>query len=442
MQSIQQFQVEANSLLIYRDILAHSVSQAFLRLLAALCEPSRDQATVLSLYGEWFFAVVKEPSWSAWIEQQILTADNPLTQQLQHHDLEALPEALLAAAQHDLAVLQRWTIAGPQLVQSAVTASTGAHLPLPVELVTMGLGARESRTEKWGNLGLNFSEPVAWPEALSALAHHHRSQGVGLFAQYGALRWRGQALEGIEYPDPIHLKTLVGYPAQQSALRQNTEALLAGQPALNVLLYGSRGSGKSALIKALLPAYRDQGLRLIELSKAEMVHLPQVIESLRTSCLKFVIFVDDLSFEEDEESYKALKVVLEGSLTARPRNVVVYATSNRRHLVREFFGDRPRASEADEVHSWDTVQEKLSLSDRFGLTLTFEPANQDTYLEIVRSYAHQFGLEITDQELTYQALQWAVRHNVRSGRTARQFTDHLKARLALQADHPSPPAHS
>ncbi len=139
------------------------------------------------------------------------------------------------------------------------------------------------------------------------------------------------------------------------------------------------------------------------------------MEWLRDPGQKFIIFVDDLSFEEDNDAFKALKVVLEGSLTARAQNVVVYATSNRRHLVREFFADRPSPDAGDEVHSWDTVQEKLSLGDRFGLTLTFEPANQDIYLQIVRYLAEEAAIP--------QAKQWATRHNGRSGRTARQFID-------------------
>jgi hypothetical protein len=159
--------------------------------------------------------------------------------------------------------------------------------------------------------------------------------------------------------------------------------------------------------------------------------LPEIVEQLRDVPQKFIIFVDDLSFEEDDDAFKALKVVLEGSVTARPQNVVVYATSNRRHLIREFFADRPRPSEGDEVHAWDTVQEKLSFSDRFGLTLTFEPANQDTYLEIVYHLAELVGIALDPDELKYQALQWATRHNGRSGRTARQFIDFLRGELAI-----------
>ena len=198
------------------------------------------------------------------------------------------------------------------------------------------------------------------------------------------------------------------------------------------------------VVKGLLQKFSDspdgdsfasRGLRLIEVAKSDLKDLPVIVEQLRAVPQKFIIFVDDLSFEDDDDAFKALKVVLEGSITARSQNVVVYATSNRRHLVREFFGDRPRPSEGDEVHAWDTVQEKLSFSDRFGLTLTFEPANQDTYLKIVQHLAVQSGIPLTQEEVEYRALQWATRHNGRSGRTARQFIDFLKADLALLVHH-------
>jgi hypothetical protein len=177
-------------------------------------------------------------------------------------------------------------------------------------------------------------------------------------------------------------------------------------------------------------------LRLVEVSKADLTDLPLIVDRLRVAPQKFIIFVDDLSFEEDDDAFKALKVVLEGNVIARPQNVVVYATSNRRHLVREYFGDRPRPRDADEVHSWDSVQEKLSFSDRFGLTLTFEPANQDTYLAIVHHLAAQSGITLDTADLEYRALQWATRHNGRSGRTARQFVDFLQAELKQPGRNP------
>ncbi|WP_338038291.1 ATP-binding protein [Neosynechococcus sphagnicola] len=236
---------------------------------------------------------------------------------------------------------------------------------------------------------------------------------------------------GIAHADGSSLDELVGYEAQQQALLKNTEFLLAGYPALHVLLYGSRGSGKSSLIKGLLNHYRDRPLRLIEVAKSDLQDLSAIANRVRDLPQKFILFVDDLSFEADEAAYKALKVVLEGSLTARPQNLVVYATSNRRHLIREFLGDRPRPQEGEEVHAWDTVQEKLSLSDRFGLTLTFIPADQTTYLRMVQHLAAQAEIPLSSPELTDRALQWATRHNGRSGRTARQFIDFLRADLAI-----------
>ncbi len=433
---IQRLHTWAGSLLIYRDILTCEAGQSCLKLLRLLSQADADQSEVLSAYGEWFYAIAPFPSWQAWIEQQITTADNFFTQSLQQRSLSKMASSLTAAAHRDLKVLQHWATEGPHLIQAAMAPLTELELPLPIHFGPEPAVSLQTSPPQVSTF--DFSGFSQWSEALPTLADHYRQSGVGVFAQFLALRWRNGTLNGITHPEQIRMADLTGYDWQQTALKQNTEALLSGHAALNVLLYGSRGSGKSALVKALLTEYGGRGLRLIELSKADMINLPQVVERLRTSSLKFVIFVDDLSFEEDEESYKALKVVLEGTLMARPQNVVVYATSNRRHLIREFFGDRPPMSDADEVHTWDTVQEKLSLSDRFGLTLTFEPADQETYLQIVRGYAHRFVITISDEELTHQALQWAVRHNVRSGRTARQFIDHLRAQLAIEPHETEP----
>jgi uncharacterized protein len=412
---LQKLSCQASALLVYRDILDDGLSQAFLNLLALLAQPNASIEEILQAYSHWFYGVSSTPfGWQAWIEHKILSADNPFTQQAQLQPLANLPLGLTQAAQYDLNLLQRWATEGPILIQA--TLSTLAIPDLPA------IQALEPKDLDRSSL---FTAPT-WAEALLALVLCYQRVGIGIFATSNALRWRNGKLEGINSPEQIQLQDLVGYDWQQTALTQNTEAMLAGHTALNVLLYGSRGSGKSALIKALMNEYGDRGLRLIELNKADMMHLPDVIEQIRSSPLKFIIFIDDLSFEDEEDSYKALKVVLEGNLTARPANVAVYATSNRRHLIREFFEDRPRLSDADEIHSWDTVQEKLSLSDRFGLTLTFEPADQETYLKIVRHLAQQYGINLPDETLTHQALQWAVRHNVRSGRTARQFIDYTR----------------
>jgi predicted AAA+ superfamily ATPase len=230
---------------------------------------------------------------------------------------------------------------------------------------------------------------------------------------------------GIPRPDPVDFADLVGCADQEQALRANIEALLAGYPAQNVLLYGSRGSGKSSLVKALVKAYGERGLRLLEVPREEWRHLPTMVADLAERAQKFVLFADDLSFEEDDNDFKSFKVLLEGTLAAKPRNAILCATSNRRHLVRELWGDRPRPQDNEDLRSWDTLQQKLSLADRFGLVLTFPTLTAATYGEIVAQLARQRGVRLAGSELLLRAEQWALRYNGRSGRTARQFVDAL-----------------
>lgn len=423
-------QRQAASLLLYQAVFTHPIGQRFGQLLAALCSPTANPLAVLTAYGEWFSALATVgQSWQEYLIREILYADNAFSQQAQRLELGALHPALIAAAQHDLRALQQLYRCDGDRLSQWVQQATGTALPAWEQQGGRPLGnIREIRKLP---LWITLEGDRDWGEAIVDLAAYYRRAGVGIFARHHAMRWQQQQLMGISYPDPIRLHELVGYETQQAALVQNTQALLAGYPALHVLLYGSRGTGKSSLIKALLHRFGDRGLRLIEVAKADLQDLQMIIEQVRHAPQKFILFVDDLSFEEDEDTYKALKVVLEGNLTARSQNVVVYATSNRRHLIREFFGDRPRPRDADEVHAWDTVQEKLSFSDRFGLTLTFEPADQDTYLQMVRHLAQLAHLTISPADLDRRALLWATQRNGRSGRTARQFIDFLQAELAL-----------
>jgi hypothetical protein len=424
---IQLLQRQAASLLLYQSVLSGEVGQAFVNLLQALRQSDSDGLNCLYAYGSWFKALARRTqSWQDYLLTQILRDDNPFTQQAQLTEVKNLPPALIAAAQRDLQALHSlYQCSSEQLSHWVQTTSQLPVAPIPWHQ-NQEVGRQDSVP-----LQAKLHQLDDWADAVEVLAAYYRQCGTGLFAQYRALRWQLGQLSGIAHPDPVQLTELVGYESQQDALVKNTEFLLAGYSALHVLLYGSRGSGKSSLVKGLLNKYSEHGLRLIEVSKSDLKDLPAIVEQLRDVPQKFIIFVDDLSFEEDDDAFKALKVVLEGSVTARAQNVVVYATSNRRHLIREFFGDRPRPSDGDEVHAWDTVQEKLSFSDRFGLTLTFEPANQDTYLKIVRHLAGQTGISLSQDELDYKALQWATRHNGRSGRTARQFIDFLRGELAI-----------
>jgi predicted AAA+ superfamily ATPase len=222
----------------------------------------------------------------------------------------------------------------------------------------------------------------------------------------------------------------VGYEREREPAIRNAERFAAGLPANNVLLYGERGTGKSSTVKALLNEFGDQGLRLIEISKEHLGDFPELMAAVRNRRQRFVLYVDDLSFEEQETHYKALKAILEGGIEARPDNIVLYATSNRRHIVRERFADRS-ASADDDVHTMDTMEEKLSLSDRFGIRVRFGAPDQVRYLEIVRGIAQRRRVALSDDEIERRALSWARRQNGRSGRTARQFVDALIGELAL-----------
>ena len=366
---------EAASLLLYQSVFNNEVGEAFLKLLLSLYQKYNDIGkgqvafvSCLEAYGNWFKTLAaRNQSWQDYLITQILLDHNPFSQQVQRKSLQELSPSLIAAAKHDLQALQSiYNCSSQQLSEWVQTASGLSMNPVAWNLDN----CRATFLHQQNN----------WGDALEDLAAYYRQHGTGIFARYQALRWQQGKLVGIEHPDPIELSEIVGYESQKHTLVKNTEFLLAGYRSLNVLLYGSRGSGKSSLVKALLQKYQEKGLRLIEVGKSELKDLPTIVEQLRDVPQKFIIFVDDLSFEEDDDAFKALKVVLEGSVTARAQNVVVYATSNRRHLVREFFGDRPRPADADEVHNWDTVQEKLSFSDRFGLTLTFSLSSQPRHL--------------------------------------------------------------
>lgn len=431
-------QLQAASLLIYRDILAEEPVQKFLEVLQALGEQISNQGAIadelsisskstasncLQAYGQWFHAMATvNRSWQDYLIDRILTASNPFTQLAQATEFSDLPLDLVSAIQHDLKILHNLSFVGSNCLSKWLSTAID---DLPFDPVAWH--GTPSTSDSHIKLRHLLGSLNHWEEALPKLAAHYRQYGTGVFAQYDALSWQAGELVGITHPDRVQIEHLVGYDLQKETLLKNTEFFLAGARALHVLLYGSRGSGKSSLVKSLILKYSDRGLRLIEVAKSDLKDLPIITEQLRHAPQKFIIFVDDLSFEQESEDYKALKVLLEGNLTARPDNVIVYATSNRRHLLREYFSDRPRPSDSDEVHPWDTVQEKLSLSDRFGLTITFTGADQHTYLQIVTHLAAGAKIEISPEDLEYRALQWATRHNGRSGRTAQQFIDFLQA---------------
>ncbi|MGB8599091.1 MAG: ATP-binding protein [Burkholderiales bacterium] len=242
-----------------------------------------------------------------------------------------------------------------------------------------------------------------------------------------AFRWRVKNNRGfiqpVKNPHHIMLDDLCDIDEQKKRITQNTKQFVQGKPANNVLLTGARGTGKSSLIKALLNHFGKQGLRLIEVEKSHLVDLPDIVDIVSARPEKFILFCDDLSFDEGESSYKALKTVLDGSIAAQSENILIYATSNRRHLMPEYMAENLEYKHIDgEIHPGEGMEEKISLSERFGLWLSFYPFTQDEYLDIVRHWAAHFGVKkINSAELQSAALLWAIERGSRSGRVAWQF---------------------
>lgn len=241
------------------------------------------------------------------------------------------------------------------------------------------------------------------------------------------MRWRSRGaascLEPIRHSREIRLEDLLCIERQKTALQSNTEQFINDYPANNVLLWGPRGTGKSSLVKAVFSEYREQGLRLVEVTRENLTDLHDICDELSRFTGKFIIFCDDLSFDVNDPSYKTLKVLLDGSVSDIPDNILIYATSNRRHLLPEYRSENLEARNIDgEIHHGESVEEKLSLSERFGIWLSFHPFNQEQYLQIAFHWLERTGIAISDPEQVRQAaLQWALEKGTRSGRSAAQF---------------------
>ena len=267
-------------------------------------------------------------------------------------------------------------------------------------------------------------------EMFRLVTDYYRQYGYGVFAMNRAFRIR-RGPAGLEFlpisnVDGVRLEDLLGYEGQKAELRRNTEAFLAGWHADNVLLYGDAGTGKSTSVKALINEYYDRGLRMIEIYKHQFGELSHILGEIKNRNYRFIIFIDDLSFEENEVEYKFLKAVIEGGVETRPENVLIYATSNRRHLIRETWNDRTDVERHGDIHRSDTMEEKLSLAARFGVTINYNAPTPKEFQAIVKALAARQGVEMDEEELMVKANAWEVRHGGFSGRTAQQFVHYLE----------------
>ena len=272
---------------------------------------------------------------------------------------------------------------------------------------------------RWETEEVDFA--AAYAERLAEVGQ----KGYGMFARHHMFTIEDGSLIPVRFPDPQRLSELPGYEHEREKVIANTKALLSGKPAVNVLLYGDAGTGKSSSVKAIANEFAADGLRLVEVKKNQLYQIPALLDSLAQNPLKFILFIDDLSFSANDDNFAALKAILEGSVGGRSQNVVVYATSNRRHLIKETWNDRNDQDNTNDKHHSDTVEEKLSLVNRFGVTISYSKPSQKEYFTIVTELAHKMGVKMSDEELCAEANKWELSHGGISGRTATQFVSYI-----------------
>lgn len=434
-----------DSLSIYRGLLEDKVLSSLRSLINCLNKENIELREVINSYNVYYFELAKTGTLSLreHIIDKIVFDENPFTFKMQAAQTSEPDIFLDNAVSRDLKGLQFVSRLDPASLKVSITElfQNNIYQSYIEELPDWVLECTPAKSPKHiQDIKELFSRSNHWDECLDELKGFIKNYGCGRFARYIAFVWEkidGQGyLKGIESPDPVTLNELVEYQSERSRVIDNTLQFLKGFPANNVLLYGDRGTGKSSTVKAILNQYHPQGLRMVEVPKAYLADFPLIIRQLKNRAQKFIIFVDDLVFGDNEENYTSLKAVLEGGLESKTPNILIYATSNRRHLVKEYFSERAglhSGNHNDEVHAGDSMQEKLSLADRFGINVVFSSPDQNRYLKIVEGIAASRGLKINKERLQREALQWALWYNGRSARTARQFIDWIEGHETAQA---------
>lgn len=405
-----------SSLSIYRGIMGRTVPKAFYHLLRALDLPLHD---FLKAWGD-FFGVLSERgyagSWAKCIGETALFDENAFSVAAAAGKVGELPCPTLKAICRDLSAINRIGSVTPEEMIAAYNEKNGELLTeMAAQLPAWTTGAT---IPQLSDIPVTFSDDAdELLSKLQPLSDYYRKHGCGMYARYRAFLWRSGNIEPVPYPDPVCPDDLKGYERERKTVMDNTTAFLHGVLSNNCLLYGDRGTGKSSTVKAILNRYYTEGLRMVELPKDRLGDFPLLVEKIAAVPLKFIVFIDDLSFSGEDKSYAQLKAVLEGGLAARPENTLIYATSNRRHLIKETFSDR----DGDDMHRNDSMQETLSLSDRFGLAVNFSKPGKDEYLHIIFELAKEIGLDRNEEELQRAAEEFALTRGGRSPRCARQF---------------------
>ena len=408
----------AASITVYRDVASDPAVSRYIDLLRALADKQASFEELVqqeAAFCSLLYASRFRGNFYDYLYHKVLLSDNLFAQEAARGRWEELPACILAAAERDLDTLYRLA----EITCADLTAAMRARFP--------GETALLEALPEYDNAPYFYRDTGSWGGNIGDIAGYYRHNGVGVFSEEIAFRFDGRQLLPVKSIDPIRLSDLKHYEAQRNKIVENTLSFLHGKPCNNILLYGDRGTGKSSTVKALLNEYYGDGLRIVQIEKKDLVAMPQLMELLADNPLKFIIFIDDLTFSENDDSYGALKAALEGSLTRKADNMVIYATSNRRHLIKETFTSR----EGDEVHRADTIDDSLSLSDRFGLTVTFMVPDKAKFLDIVAKIARDRGLAVEEEALLKGAERFALQKAGRSPRIARQYIDTVQGRLEM-----------
>ena len=435
MEQEEKIKLYLDSLCVYKGIFKEKVGDKFKILVDKISVDSPFGECIVA-YNEFTYSLFnasKELSFKEGIVDEMLLNSNPFNIMVEAS--EEVNPLIIQGIEGELECLGKIAIVNSAVIKEILLSKFGENKIVEKRisaLLSWGIDSTEyiaknaTDFEKIKALLINNTE---WAKCTDKLIDFHRKNGTGRVTAYGAFVWERYDndqeghLREIKEPDPIRLSNLIGYEIQKKEIISNTKHFLNGAPANNLLLYGSRGTGKSSTVKAILNEYSSEGLRLIEVDKKQLGDFTRIIRLLKNKKQKFIIFVDDLVFDENEDSYSALKTILEGKIENRPSNIIIYATTNRRHLVQEKFSDR------DDINSKDTMEEKLSLADRFGITISFFTPNQKEFLVIVDGIVKERGLVVNEVELHREALKWEKWHNGRSPRSANQFVDWLQGEM-------------
>ena len=399
---LREWNARLHGLVVFRSLLDDPVVAKLLDLTDRMEAGAPGYGPVCDAVAQFEAALFEHTTnWGSYLSAAVLEAETVCVRQAASG---TLAPALQTALDSELAFLQ--ALCG--LTLDELLTAAGSATGQAQELAFL---------PRWETSGIDL--PAAYAQRMNEVG----KKGYGMFAKHHVFTVENGQLVPVKYPDPQRLSELPGYEKEREKVIANTKALLAGMPANNVLLYGDAGTGKSSAVKAIANEFAPEGLRLVEVKKNQLYQIPDLMDKLAANPLKFILFIDDLSFTANDDNFAALKAILEGSVGGRAKNIAVYATSNRRHLIKETLTDRT----GDDIHEADTRQELMSLSARFGLTVTFQRPEKARFENILAELAKQHGIDMPMDQLLVKAEAFAIRAGGRSPRVAKQFIEQCEA---------------